>query len=345
MNDSAWYVARPAFLSFKLDRRVPLVCLVLVSVVLIGLVITVGVGQYPIAPLDVIRTVLGLPTDNGDYRFIVNTLRLPRALVAAMVGMALGVAGAIMQGLTRNPLAAPEITGVTAGASLAVVFFTVTFPSLSAAVLPVAAYVGGLMAAGLIYILAWRHRHTPIGLILTGIGLSALLGAGTSLMITFADINDVQRALIWLAGSVYARSWEEFHAMLPWLAFGLSLALSLARDLDALALGEDLARGLGASLAAKRSLLLLACVVLVSASVATAGAVGFVGLLAPHIARRLVGRLHLGMLVVAGLVGALLVVLADLIGRTLFAPIEIPCGIVTAIIGVPFFLYLLVRIK
>jgi iron complex transport system permease protein len=339
---NAWYTVRRKPISFKVDRRAPLVIVILLAVMLTGIVINVGVGQYPVAPLDVIRTVLRLPTSNPDHEFIVNTLRLPRALVAVMSGFALGLAGAIMQGVTRNPLASPEITGVTAGASLAVVFLTVVWRTAAPFALPLAACVGGIGTAFVIYLLAWRHHNAPIRLILVGIGLSAMLGALTSLLITF---NDVQRALIWLTGSVYARSWGEVHAALPWLAVCVPAALILARDLNILSLGDDVARGVGTPISVKRGLLLLISVGLVAASVAVSGAIGFVGLIAPHIARRIGGTLHEGMLIVSGLLGGLIVVFADLIGRTIVAPTEIPCGIVTAVVGVPFFLYLLVRIK
>jgi iron complex transport system permease protein len=153
----------------------------------------------------------------------------------------------------------------------------------------------------------------------------------------------VQRALIWLTGSVYGRSWPEFWALLPWVLCFAPLALLLARDLNALHLGEEIARGLGVRVVQRRALLLLTAVALAGATVAAAGTIGFVGLMAPHIGRRLVGPDHAGLLPTAGLIGALTVVSADLVGRTLFAPIELPVGLVTAAVGAPFFIYLLWR--
>jgi iron complex transport system permease protein len=178
-------------------------------------------------------------------------------------------------------------------------------------------------------------------LILVGIGLGAICGAATSLMITFGDIYDVQRALIWLTGSVYGRSWEEFWSLLPWILLFAPLALLLARDLNALNLGEEVARGLGSPVALQRGILLLTAVALAASTVAAAGTIGFVGLMAPHVARRLVGPDHVGLLPTAGVLGALIVVAADLLGRTLFAPIELPAGLVTAAVGAPFFIALL----
>ena len=189
--------------------------------------------------------------------------------------------------------------------------------------------------------LAWKRGDSPIRLILVGIGLAFVTGALTSIMITFGDVYDVQRALIWLTGSVYGRSWDEVWALLPWLIVFLPLAQALTRPLNALNLGEDVARGVGVQVVWQRGLLLLTAVALAGSTVAAAGTIGFVGLMAPHLARRLVGPSHEGLLPTAALLGGLLVVAADLVGRTVFAPIEVPCGIVTAVIGAPFFIWLL----
>ena len=338
-----WLVARiqrPA-LSLRIDRRVPPVLLAAIGVVLAAMVVNIGIGEYPIAPLDVVRTVIGLPTGEPDHVFIVNVLRLPRMLVAAGVGLALGLAGAIMQGLTRNPLADPGLLGISAGAGLAAVTLIVVVRTVEPGIVPLAAFGGGAFVAALIYGLAWRGGDSPIRLILIGVGLSAVCGALTSLMITFGDLFDVQRALIWLTGSVYGRSWKEFWALAPWLAVFVPASLALARDLNTLNLGEDVARGLGNAVGRQRGLLLLTAVALAGASVAAAGTVGFVGLIAPHIGRRLVGPDHSGLLPTSGVLGALIVVVADLIGRTLIAPIELPVGLVTAVVGAPFFMALM----
>lgn len=341
MLRSNWIVIRGGRFSFRLDRRVPGVLAAALLLTLAVMVINMGVGEYPIAPLDVIRTVLRLPTANPDHAFIVNTLRLPRMLVAALVGGALAVSGAILQGLTRNPLAAPSILGINAGAGLVAVSLIVLFPAVPAGVIPAAAFGGALVVALLIYWLAWHGGDSPIRLILIGIGLGAITSALTTLMITFGDIYNVQRAMIWLTGSVYGRTWREFWALLPWIVVFAPLALLQARDLNALNLGEDIARGLGSAVEVRRGLLLLSAVALVGATVAAAGTISFVGLMAPHLARRLVGPDHTGLLPTAGVIGSLLVVTADLVGRTLFAPLELPCGLIIAGVGAPFFLYLL----
>jgi iron complex transport system permease protein len=340
-----WITLRTRLLSLRVDRRVPPVLALTLLATLAAMIVNIGVGEYPVPPLDVIRTVLGLPTGNEDYSFIVNTLRLPRMLVAALVGLALGISGAIMQGLTRNPLADPSILGISAGAGLVAVTLIVVVRDVPAGVIPLAAFGGAISVAALIYLLAWRGGDSPIRLILVGIGLGAICGALTTLMITFGEIYDVQRALIWLTGSVYGRSWREFWPLLPWIVVFVPLALLLARDLNALNLGEDVARGLGSPVAWRRGLLLLTAVALAAATVAAAGTIGFVGLMAPHIARRLVGPDHSGLLPTAGVIGALIIVAADLVGRTIFAPIELPVGLITAIVGAPFFIYLLWRTR
>ncbi|MBD0269446.1 MAG: iron ABC transporter permease [Cyanobacteria bacterium Co-bin8] len=339
-----WLSIRPHHLpiSFRVDRRVPAVLTALGLVALASLVLNVSQGEYPVPPLEVVKTLLGIPA-NPDYAFVVQTLRLPRALVALLVGMGLAVAGAILQGITRNPLAAPEIIGINSGASLVAVAIIVLLPGISMVWLPIAAFLGGLGAAIAIYLLAWNQGSSPVRLILIGIGLTAITTALTNLMVTFGEINAVSQALVWLTGSVYGRSWEHLWSLLPWLGVFLPLCLLLARDLDTLNLGDSLAQGLGSRVEWQRSLLLLCTVALAGASVATAGTIGFVGLMAPHLARQLVGPAHVGLIPTAALVGACIVELADLAGRLLFAPIELPCGVVTAVIGAPYFLWLLYR--
>ncbi|WNZ21629.1 iron ABC transporter permease [Leptolyngbya sp. NK1-12] len=339
----SWLVIRSqkSPFSIRLDRRVPWAMLTLAIAIAAVMILSIGYGEYPISPLDVVKTLLGIDTGNPDHAFVIYVLRLPRAITALLVGTGLAVSGAILQGLTRNPLAAPEIIGVNAGASLVAVAMIVLLPSFPLVALPVAAFTGALVAALLIYFLAWDNGSAPIRLILVGVGVDALAGAFTSLMITFGNIYDVSQALVWLTGSVYGRNWEHIQALLPWLLVFLPLSFLLSRDLNTLALGDDIAKGLGSKVEWQRGWLLLTSVALAGATVATAGTIGFVGLMAPHLSRQLVGASHEGLLPVAALVGGLIVVLADLLGRSLFAPIELPCGVITAAVGAPYFLYLL----
>ncbi|BAZ11515.1 iron(III) dicitrate transport system permease protein [Calothrix sp. NIES-4071] len=333
----------PLGISLRVQRRVPSVLLILTIITLAAMVINTLVGEYPTPPLIVIKTVLGIDTGNPDYAFVINTLRLPRIITACLVGMALAISGTIMQGITRNPLADPGIIGVNAGASLAAVSLIVLLPSVPVGFLPLSAFGGALLTSILIYFLSWDRGTHPIRLILIGVGISAVAGAFTSLMITFGNIYDVSQALVWLAGSVYGRTWEQVFSLLPWLAVFIPLSLILAPQLNALNLGDDIAKGLGSRVEWQRSLLLLISAALSGSAIATAGTIGFVGLIAPHIGRQLVGGNHQGLMPVTGMIGAMIVVLSDFVGRTIFAPIELPCGIVTAVIGAPYFVYLLIQ--
>lgn len=329
--------------SFRVDLRAVIAIVILLLVSFAAVVANVGHGEYPISPADVVRALLGIEAGDENYGFIVNTLRLPRALVAFLVGAALGVSGATLQGLTRNPLAAPDIVGVNAGAGLAAVTVIVMLPSFPSSLLPPVAFGGAFAVAVLLYLLAWRGSSSPLRLILIGIGLGAIATALTTTMIVFGGIFEVSKAIVWLTGSVYARSWEHIYSLLPWLLVFLPLSFALSRHLNALNLGEEVARGLGSRVEVERGVLLLCSVALAAAAVATAGTIGFVGLIAPHIARRFVGPSHGGLLPTSAMTGGALVVLADLVGRVSFGATEIPCGIVTAAVGAPFFLYLLYR--
>ena len=329
-------------ISLRVKKRVPVVLLVLTLATLAAMVFNISAGEYPVPPWDAFKTIVGL-NSNADYEFIVNTLRLPRVLLALLVGMGLAVSGTILQSLTRNPLAAPGIIGVNAGASLAAVTFIVLVPNAPVLAIPIAAFVGAIAVTVLIYLLVWEKGNSPIYLILVGIGLSAIANAFTTLIITFGEIYTVSQALVWITGSVAGRSWEYIWPLLPWLAIFLPVALLLSKDLNALYLGEDIAQSLGSPIQWRRGFLWLSAVALAAASVATAGTIAFVGFIAPHLARQLVGPLHEGLIPTAAIMGGFMVVLADLLSRVLFAPLEIPCGIITAIIGAPYFLFLLYK--
>ncbi|MDF2626831.1 MAG: transport system permease protein [Symbiobacteriaceae bacterium] len=328
-------------LSFQINLRVIGVLLGLLAVTLGVMIINMGLGEFPIAPVDVLKTVLGLGT--GEYDFIVGTLRLPRNFVAFFVGGGLALSGAILQGLTRNPLAAPDVIGITHGANLGAVAVLILAPTAPLIALPGAAIGGALAAATITYTLAWKGGTAPIRLILVGMGIASALQALTTLLLTHGNVIVVSQAMVWITGSVYGRSWEHLARLLPWLVVAIPAALLLARHANALQLGDDIARGLGARVERNRGLLLAISVILAGAAVATCGAVGFVGLMAPHIARQLVGPSQGGLFPVATVAGGLILVTADMLGRTLFAPIEVPAGVITAAVGAPYFLWLLFR--
>lgn len=339
-------VRRPA-ISYRVDRRVPLVALLILLFALGTLIASVSYGEYDIPPLEVVRTILNVNQDNPDYanlRLVVDSFRLPRIVLAFLVGAALAVSGAIMQGITRNPLADPYLLGVSGGAALVAVSLIVWLKTVPISLLPFGAFAGALLAAGVIYLFAWKKGSTtPIRLILIGIAVQSLVGAATTVMLLFGNITDVQQAYVWLTGSVFGRKWEHVYALGAWLLICLPLALLLARSLNLLNLGDDPAKGLGLRVERQRGLLLIVSVALAAGAVAVSGTIGFVGLVAPHIARRLVGPSHEGLIPVSAMLGGALVMLADLIGRAAVAPSELPVGIVTAMIGAPYFMYLLYR--
>ncbi len=329
-------------ISVRLDRRVIPALLGLGAITLALAVLSVATGEYAIPLPDVARALLGLETGAGDG-FVVRQLRLPRAVVAMAAGVGLGAAGGILQGLTRNPLAAPSIVGITQGAALAAVTVLVVFPDVGSVALPFVAFLGAGGAALLVYLLAWKEGLTPGRLILVGIGVAAIATALTTVILTFGNVYRAQAALVWMVGSVHGAGWRGVWTVAPWILLFLPAAFLGARSLNNLSLGDGVARGLGSRVELERGLLLLAAVALAGSAVSVAGAVAFVGLMAPHLARLLVGPAHEGLLPTAALMGGALVLAADLVGRSVPGGVEIPCGIVTGIVGAPFFGYLLYR--
>lgn len=338
---ASWRGKRLSY-SFLVDKRAASVTGILAVLTVIAFILSAGIGTMRIHPLEVVRVLFG----GGEevHATVIYTFRLPRMCLGLLVGASLAVAGAILQGMIRNPLASPDIVGITSGASAAAVtFIAFTAGAYSIHWLPLVAIVGATAAAFLIYALAWRRGVTPLRLVLIGIGLSSALSALTSVMLIASEIRIANQALTWLTGSVYGASWTNVLTLLPWTLAGLPLTFVLARQINVQELGDDIALGLGSRLQRQRLLLLAVAVALAGAAVAMAGGIAFIGLMAPHLARKLVGPAFGGLLPVAALVGGLLVLIADLGARTLFAPVEIPAGVFTAAIGAPFFIYLLRR--
>lgn len=309
---------------------------------LVTLVVTIGVGEYAVAPTDVALAVLGMG-DPGST-FVVTELRLPRALTALAVGAGLGMAGVLLQGLTRNPLAAPELVGVSAGANAGAVLVFVIAPGLPVATLPAFAFAGALAASLVVYGLSWGGGTTPARILLVGVAITTIGHAFViGIVSSVDDLIQASQLVTFLAGTVYGRGWAEFNALAPWLLVLGAVALLVARQADALSLGDELAAGLGVRLEAARVGILALAAGLAGATVAVAGPVGFIGLTAPHMARRLVGPHHARMLVAAALLGGTVVLIADALARTVFAPVDIPVGVVTAVVGAPYLVWLLVR--
>ncbi|MGH9136735.1 MAG: FecCD family ABC transporter permease [Acidimicrobiales bacterium] len=300
---------------------------------------SLSVGDFPIAITDVVATLFGRGSD--EHEFIVRELRLPRGLTAVAVGSAFGMSGAIFQRLAGNPLASPDILGVNSGAGVAAVFVIVVVHGSRNGV-TVAALLGATASALCTYLLAYSRGITGYRLVLVGIGVHAVQLAAIHYLMTRAEIYDAQRALVWITGSLNGRGWDDARPIGVALAVVIPSALVVARQLRILELGDDAARGLGGRVERSRAALLLCGVALAAVATASAGPIGFVALVAPQIARRLVGGRSLGLLPAAA-GGALLVVCADLAGRRMFAPTELPVGVVTAVIGAPYLLYLLAR--
>ncbi len=325
--------------STRVHARAIAVTVVVLGVAFATFAWSLAVGDFPIPIGDVLAALVGRGTP--DSAFIVRTLRLPRGLTALLVGAAFGLSGAVFQRLARNPLASPDIIGVNAGAAAAAVFVIVILNG-SANQVTFGALAGSTLTALAIYFLAYQRGVSGYRLVLVGIGVTAVLGSVTSYLLTRAEIFDAQRASVWLTGSLNGRGWEHVRPVAAALALLLPLTIALARHLRVLELGDDAAKGLGTRVERSRAALLLGATALAALATASAGPVGFVALVSPQIARRLVGGRSLG-LVPAAACGALLLVASDLVGRRLFAPTELPVGIITAILGAPYLLFLLAR--
>jgi len=283
------------------------------------------------------------PADN----IIVWLMRLPRVLVAALVGAALAAAGVVMQALFRNPLAEPGLTGAGAGAALgAVIAFVAGWTTHSVLMLPLMAMIGALGALALVYGLATRGGVSPVTtLLLAGVAVSSLLGAVSSLLLSLniVDWQVAQEIVFWMMGGLDARTWTHVWLSAPFVLLGVAAAMAMGRDLDLLQQGEQTATSLGVNVEATKRLLLLAAAMLTGAAISVAGMIGFVGLIVPHAVRLIVGPSNRTLLPASALSGAIFVIFADLIARTAHPPIEIRLGVVTALAGAPFFLWMLAR--
>lgn len=301
-------------------------------------IVSLGVGAVSITPYEVIMALFG--GKEGIHQTIIEKHRLPRMLLSLFVGAGLAVSGAILQGIIRNPLASPDVIGLTKGAGLAACIVILLFPSAPVLLLPISAFIGAAAVATALYLFAYKDGAKPATLALVGIALGALCHAGIQYFMIKFPVS-INAALVWLTGSLWGSSWDDVGSLLPWMLILLPIAYLMAVRLDIMNLGDQIAGGLGEPTERTRLLLLAIAVALAGACVAIAGSIGFVGLVAPHMARGLVGSRHKAMLPVSALLGAILVLIADTLGRGLLPPAEIPAGLITAIIGAPYFLYLL----
>lgn len=305
---------------------------------LASMMLAVSLGAVNLGPTRVFDGLL----DRGDTvaRQIVWQLRVPRVLVAALVGANLSVAGVLLQGVTRNPLAGPHILGLSAGAGFASITVVVVAPGTPIELIAPAAFLGAIAAALVVYGLAWRGGISPVRFALSGVATAALFTAMSTAVLANSDLF-TQRVLSFLAGGLFARDWDDAYQIMPYTAVLGAGALAVAGALNVLALGDDVARGLGMQVERMRLLLVVLAAGLTGSAVAVSGMLAFVGLVVPHASRLLVGSDHRRAAPLAALLGASLLVLADTASRIVIAPAEIPVGIVTAVIGAPVFLLLI----
>lgn len=306
--------------------------------VLIAALLTGVINGAVKVSLQDIWNVLVQPAADETYQIIYN-IRIPRVLVGALTGLNLALAGCILQGVLRNPLADPGIIGVSAGAGLAAMAVMILWPGYTHLV-PVVAFAGAIVAAAGVFVLSWDRGIQPLRLVLAGVALAALFGGGMSALMVFHS-DKVQGTVNWLAGGFQGRSWDHVGMILPYSIIGILGVLVTSRYLNALQLGDEVAKGLGIRVEAARFGLIALAALLAASAVSVAGMLGFVGLIVPHMTRMLVGSDFEYLLPCSALLGSALVVGADTVARTILRPVEIPVGIFMAFLGAPFFLYLL----
>ncbi|PTX50121.1 iron complex transport system permease protein [Melghirimyces profundicolus] len=308
--------------------------------------IGMGLGYSSVSYDRLIPALLGQGTFKEE--FVLFSVRLPRILITLLAGMALAVSGAVLQGITRNDLADPGILGINSGAGVAIAVFFLYFPveaGFFVYMLPVIAFIGAFITAGLIYLFSW-NRHVglhPVRLVLTGVGFSMALSGMMIVLISAAEREKVNFIAKWLAGNIWGTDWPFIWALLPWLLLLIPVILHRANRLNLLGLSEPAAIGVGLSIEKERVILLVTAVALAAAAVSVTGGIAFVGLMAPHMAKALVGPRYPLCIPVALLLGGWLLLLADTIGHHLVSPDGIPAGVMTALIGAPYFLYLLLK--
>ncbi|MEK5148971.1 iron ABC transporter permease [Psychrobacillus sp. FSL K6-4615] len=336
-------------------RRFILTSTVIFIIFLAGSYLHITNGVFDMTILDVIKTLLRIET-NEKFELVIFDFRLPRIVIAALVGVGLAIAGVVMQGITRNGLADPGILGINSGAGCSIVIFMFFFQVhvvnadvsnwLSIMIMPLFGFVGGLLAATLIFIFSYKQGRLDMQrLILTGIAINSGFGALSMYLSLKMNSKDYESAALWMSGSIYNANWIFVVAMLPWIIILGIYTYKKAYLLDYFQLEEESIKSLGIAIEREKVVLLLASVGLVSACVSVSGSIGFVGLMAPHIARQLVGIRHRYVMPTAALIGAALLVFSDFVAKTVFAPSELSVGVVVSIIGIPYFLYLLVKAK
>ena len=323
-------------------QRLAFTASVVLVVICSGMLVALAFGAVPLSISSVIEIILGEGTETG--RQIVLQSRLPRAVAAVLVGCNLAVSGTLLQAVTRNPLADPGLIGVTAGAALAATVVLAVLPS-TAPLLPAIAFVGALIAAIVVYVVSWRpgFGSSPMRMILAGVAVNAVLGAVIGLLMTaFAD--RIPSVMFWTSGSFNGRGWSHVDLIWPYTLGGLLLAFWLRPRLSVMELGDDAASTLGVSVERTRLIAFAAAALLAGSAASVAGLVGFVGLVIPHVMRLLLGG-NQGLIPMAAIAGGGLLLWSDIVARVALAPAEMPVGVVTGLIGGPYFVFLLYKAR
>lgn len=309
------------------------------ALTILGSIIAIGLGSVGISVPDIIKAIFTNASEI-KHETIILDIRLPRVLLALIIGANLAISGALLQAVMGNPLADPGLTGVTSGAAAFVLLILLVFPTYTQ-LIPLAAFIGGFIAAIIVYSLAWRKNGiSPITIILSGVAVNALCG-GLIGYLTIMYSDRLPSAVQWLNGSLASKGASSLFMILPYSVAGWICLLFLIRKTNVIRMGDEVATSLGENVHFIRIVLSILAVFLAAISVATIGMIGFIGLIVPHMARLIVGSNYTYLLPMSMVLGALVLLLADTIGRTAFTPLDIPAGIFMALIGGPYFLYLM----
>lgn len=324
-----------------------LIAMILLGLIIATILVSLNIGSFKVGALDVIKTLIGQGTKS--HEIVILNIRLPRIIIAVLVGTALATSGAILQCVTKNDLADSGILGINSGAALFVVMYIYFMngnvydgiSNLTIFTMPIVALLGAIFGAFLIYILSWKKGIESSRLLLIGIGINI---AFTSLLTIFQlkfTTQEFNRVIAWTSGSIWGTSWKYVIAVVPFILIFTAIVIYKSRYLDVLNLGDEISTGLGITVEKERRKLLIYSVILAGVATSVAGSISFLGLVAPHIARRLVGPKHKNLIPISALIGTVIILIADTISRNLLAPMEIPVGIVISVIGVPYFIYLM----
>ena len=300
----------------------------------ISAIFSLCIGSVIVNPIEAIK---GIFTHDN---FILNEYRIPRTLLGLIIGSSLAISGAIIQGVVRNPLASPDVIGISKGASLAAVIIIMLFPTAPLAILPIGSFIGALMISLILSFLISKFDVKGSNLALIGLAIGAICTAIVQFLL-IRNPMDANNALVWLTGSLYGHNISNFLSILPWFIITIPIILMLSHQLDILGLGDNVAVALGARVKRLKMVLLILSVMLAGASISVVGGISFLGLISPHIARQIVGHKTMHVAMMSGLIGAILLTFGDGLARGIHPPLDIPVGVIIAIIGAPYFLFLL----